>query len=130
GNRARRRAVADERECLARGPGRRIHRLLCFRDTAGAGHAGRRGLSSRRSDPARIAADEAAALSFRPAVPRRHHLAEPRERRGDPRGWRLAASVAAPDCGGAPATLRPACPTTRPPYPPPPPHSAPRRARA
>ena len=72
----------------------------------GAGDGSDRHLPPRRSDPARLAADEAAALSFRPAVPRRHHLAESRSRRRHRRGRRLAARLAAHDRGGAQAALR------------------------
>src|SRR5262249_31823181 len=83
------------------------------RPAPGMGQEGHRGLSSRRPDPAGIAADEAAALSFRPSAARRHNLAEPRERRRDRRGWRLAARLAAHDRGGAQAALRWPCQARR-----------------
>ena len=53
-----------------------------------------------------LATDEAAALSFRPAIPRRHHLEQSRSCRRHRRGRRLAARLAADDGGGAAAPLR------------------------
>ena len=85
---------------------RRVHRLLRRRRPPLPGDAGVRHPSPRRSDPARLAADEAAALSFRPAVPRRLDLEQPRNRRRHRRGRRLAACRAADDRGGAEAALR------------------------
>ena len=106
GDRVRRPSPADERDHAAGRTVRRIHRLLRIGSAAGAGHGGDGILSSRRSDPAGLAADEAAALSFRAAVPRRHHLAESRCRRRHRRGRGLAARLAAHDRGGAQAALR------------------------
>ena len=67
-------SAADERDDAAGRPVRRIHRLLRGRRAPVPGDGGDRHPPSRRSDPARLAADEAAALPFRPAVPRRHDL--------------------------------------------------------
>ena len=105
-DRVRGRALADERDHLAGRPVRRVHRLLRRRRAPRPGHAGDRDPSPRRSDPARLAADEAAALPFRAAVPRRHHLGQSRRRRRHRRGRRLAARLAADDRGGAQAALR------------------------
>ena len=58
----------------AGGPVRRVHRLLRRREAALPGDAGRGDPPSRRSGAARFAADEAAALPLRPAVPRRLDL--------------------------------------------------------
>ena len=66
----RRRTVADQQAHAAGRPVRRVHRLLRRRRPALPGDAGRRRPPPRPADPARLAADEAAALSFRPAVPR------------------------------------------------------------
>ena len=52
---------------------------------------------SQRSDPARLAADEAAALPLRPAVSRRRHLEQSRSRRRHRRCRRLAARLPADD---------------------------------
>ena len=89
----------------AGGTVRRVHRLLRGGCAARAGDGGDRHLPPRRSDPAGLAADEAATVSFRPAVPRRHHLAESRGGRRHRRGRRLAACVATDDRGGDPAAL-------------------------
>ena len=67
----RRRVAAAEQAHAAGRPVRRVHRLLRRRGAALPGDAGVRDPPPRRSDPARLAADEAAALPFRPAVPRR-----------------------------------------------------------
>ena len=69
------------------------------------GDAGQGRASPQRSDPARLAADEAAALPFRAAVPRRHHLEQSRSRRRHRCGRRLAACLATDDGGGAQAAL-------------------------
>ena len=78
GNHFRRPLAADERSDAARGTVRRIHRLLRRRGAARPGDGSDRHPSPQRSDPARLAADEAAALSFRLAVPRRDHLEQSR----------------------------------------------------
>src|SRR5262249_26885630 len=70
-DRVRRSSPADERDHVAGRTVRRIHRLLRLAGAASAGHGRERGPSSRRSDSIVIAADEAAALSFRAAVPPR-----------------------------------------------------------
>ena len=87
-------------------PVRRVHRLLRRRRAALPGDAGERDPSSRRSDPARLAADEAAALSLRAAVPRRLDLEQSGNGRRHRRGRRLAACRAADDRGGDQAALR------------------------
>ena len=97
----------------AGGPVRRVHRLLRRRRAALPGDAGERDPSSRRSDPARLAADEAAALSFRPAVPRRLDLEQSGNGRRHRRGRRLAACRAADDGGGDPSSATPATPSAR-----------------
>ena len=102
----RRRAAADEQGHAAGRPVRRVHRLLRRRRAPLPGDAGDRDPPSRRSDPARLAADEAAALPFRPAVPRRLDLEQSGDRRRHRRGRRLAARRAADDRGGAEAALR------------------------
>ena len=101
-----RRTAAAEQDHTAGRSVRRVHRLLRRRRAALPGHAGHRDPSPRRSDPARLAADEAAALSFRTAVPRRVDLEQPGNRRRHRRGRRLAARRAAHDRGGAQAALR------------------------
>ena len=70
GNRLRRPPAADEPGDVAGGTVRRVHRLLRRRRAPRPGDGGDRHPSSQRSDPARLAADETAALSFRAAVPR------------------------------------------------------------
>ena len=112
-DRARGRAPADERGDPAGRTVRRVHRLLRGRRPPRPGHGGDRDPSPRRSDPARLAAAQAAALPFRAAVPRRHHLGQPGCRRRDRRGRRLAARLAADDRGGAQAALRRPCQARR-----------------
>ena len=102
----RRRAAAAERGDAAGRSVRRVHRLLRRRRAALPGDGGHGDPSPRRSDPARLAADEAAALPFRPAVPRRLHLEQSRDGRRHRRGRRLAARRATDDRGGAQAALR------------------------
>ncbi len=102
----RRRAPADEPGDAAGRAVRRVHRLLRRRQAALPGDGGHGDPSPQRSDPARLAADEAAALPFRPAVPRRQHLEQSRDRRRHRRGRRVAARRAAHDRGGAQAALR------------------------
>ena len=98
--------LPPEQDHAAGRPVRRVHRLLRRRRAALPGDAGRRDPSPRRSDPARLAADEAAALSFRPAVPRRLDLEQSGDGRRHRRGRRLAARRATDDRGGAEAALR------------------------
>ena len=95
-----------EQDHAAGRPVRRVHRLLRRRRAALPGDAGQRHPSPRRSDPARLAADEAAALPLRPAVPRRLDLEQSGNGRRHRRGRRLAACGAAHDGGGAQAALR------------------------
>ena len=82
----RRRAAADEEADAAGRPVRRVHRLLRRRGAALPGDGGEGDPPPRQPDPARLAADEAAALPLRPAVPRRLDLEQPgnvrRQRRG------------------------------------------------
>jgi UbiD family decarboxylase len=66
--------AADEPGDLAGRAVRRIHRLLRGRQAPLPGHGGDRDPSPQRSDPARLAADEAAALPLRPAVSCGQHL--------------------------------------------------------
>ena len=101
-----RRTAADEEADPAGRPVRRVHRLLRRRQAALPGDGGQGDPPPRQSDPARLAADEAAALSFRPAVPRRLDLEQPGDVRRHRRGGRLAARRATHDRGGDPAALR------------------------
>ena len=98
-------SLAREQKHAAGRPVRRVHRRLRHRCAARAGDAGERGLSSRRSDPAGLAADEAAAIPFRAAVPRRLDLEQPGDGRRHRRGRRLAARRAAHDRGRDPPAL-------------------------
>ena len=102
----RRRTAADEQAHAAGRPVRRVHRLLRRRGAALPGDAGDGDPPPRRSDPARLAADEAAALPLRPAVPRRLDLEQPGNGRRHRRGRRLAACRAADDRGRDQAALR------------------------
>ena len=106
GDHPRRRAAAAEPGDAAGRPVRRVHRLLRRRQAALPGDGGDGDPPPQRSDPARLAADEAAALPFRPAVPRRRHLEQSRDGRRHRRRRRVAARRAADDRGGAQAALR------------------------
>ena len=102
-------AYADERGNAARGAVRRVHRLLRRRSAARSGDGSDRDPSPQRSDPARLAADEAAALSFRRAVPRGDNLEQSRSRRHHRHRRRLAACLATDDGGRAAPALRRPC---------------------
>ena len=106
GDSIRRSAVADARRDLAGRPVRRVHRLLRRRGASRSGDAGDGDPLSQRSDPPRVAANEAAALSFRPAVPRRDDLEQSRSGRRYRRRRRVAARFATHDSGGAAPALR------------------------
>ena len=69
---------------------------------------------SQRSDPARLAAAQAAAPSLRPAVSRRRDLVEPRQQRHHRRRRRVAARLVADDGRLAQAAIRWACQARRP----------------
>ena len=98
--------LAHQQDDAAGRPVRRVHRLLRRRRPPLPGDAGQRHPPSRRSDPARLAADETAALPLRAAVPRRFDLEQSGNRRRQRRGRRLAACRATHDGGGAQAALR------------------------
>ena len=106
-------APADERGDAARGTVRRVHRILRRGKAPGAGHARRCGPLAQRSDPVGLAADEAAALPFRPAAARGLDLDQSRDGRRHRHRGRLAARGAADDRGGAAARAMPATPSAR-----------------
>ena len=80
---------------------RRVHRLLRRRQAARPVMEVDGDPPPQRSDPARLAADEAAALPFRAAVPRRQYLEQSRGGRRHRCRRRLAARRAAHDRGRA-----------------------------
>src|SRR5262249_24687920 len=79
-------APGDHRAQSAGRPVRRVHRLLRGGEAPCPGDAGRSHALAPRPDPARIAAHEAAAFSFRLAVPCSRHLGRSRACRRHRRG--------------------------------------------